>query len=570
LSYKKHFYVFLALLIYSSEVCALHGRFESKENYRPISLNEAIQQGLKENHNQKIRESQNQILDLNWAGVWDKFWLPTLEFNLSTSPQRITRLRPGTSNSGTAPTAPTGAASLTLGEYVVFNWGKDYLQYLNEKQTIKRNKQSLIEGRRSLRHQIISTYFDLVVKKEVEALMRDQLRHASFIYRLNRQRVSAQKIPRQDYYQARAEFLRAQADYYDAKRELEQAHEQLAFLVDDPIGTHYVLGEKLEFRPIKSEFGGALELSSRNSPPILDAKLGEEVSIRKLEVAQRENMPLPKFSVDLGAYSQSFGRSQNTQGYETLPGSSNIELVVTLNATWTLYGEKGLLNHRTLAKAAIDRGIAERNLLLQKDYTSAQIRIIYNRILNYEKQIIALEARANNARKTYDLVMDNYTKSRARFTDFLHALRDLTESETALVQKKLAHLKDKVTLANTSGVEDFPGERFEDLALKTKNVEEVLDEEVETPIKESSKPEKSSVSAEPESKEQEATTDVPTPPDSSTEVTAPDSSDSSSSETTESVETPNNEIPDVPSDSSGSESTDSSSDTTSEDTGGDQ
>jgi len=528
-------------------------RFNIAGNFKPITLNQVIQQGLKDNHDQKTREMQNMVLDLQWAGVWDQFWIPTLSLSLETTDQRFTRFRRGTSSTPVSK-SPTGTAGLELSEYTVFNWGKDYLDYLNNKESIRRSKQVLTEEKRALKHRLIISYFDLVTKKEVEVFMRDQLRHASFVYRLNREKVSAQKIGRLDYQQSRSEFLRAQSDYYDARRDLEQAQEELAFLVDDNSGTRYVIQEALEYRDSKVELNEANDMAKRNSPTILSAKLNEDVAERRLDKARRNNLPLPKFSINFGAYTQSFGRSTYTQDYNSANNNSSVELVATIDATWTLYGDAGFFNYRDLQEAGLNKRIADRQFLRSNDFVLTQIKILHDRIKNYEKQLSALETRVKNSRKTYDVALDTYTKNRARFPDFLLALRDLTESEIAYARARFQHLKAKVEMANWTGVEDFPGERFEDLAQKTKSFEDVVDEtsEIEAERKQMEKQEQWISTPKTKSSSESSTEDsgqVGGGSDSSTtETPATDSSGIDSSSTTS---------PD--SDSSGSTSPDSTS-----------
>ncbi|MBI2520560.1 MAG: TolC family protein [Bdellovibrio sp.] len=525
----KFFNLVLSATIISSFIAlpsfAQNERFELKETFKPITLNQVIQQGLKENHDQKSREMQDAILELQWAGVWDSFWIPTLTLSLSTQAQRIARFRTGTSDLFPTPTAPTGVASLNFGDYTVFNWGKDYLDYLNNKQTIRRSKQILTEEKRTLKHRLIIMYFDVLTKKEIEVSMRDQLRHASFVYRLNREKVAAQKIARLDYQQARAEFLKAQQEYYTAKNDLEQAQEELGHQIDDGPGTRYVYQESLEYKDSKVEFDEAYELAKKNSPAILNTKVQQEVADRRLEKARRENLPLPKFTIDLGAYSQTFGRSTYVQDYQTSAGNSSIEMVATVNATWTLYGDAGFLNKRDLQEASLNKGIASRNFLEANDFVAAQLHILFDRINNYQKQIGILEPRLKNARKTFDVALDNYTKKKANFTDFLHALRDFTETEISNANTKFQHLKAKVELASMTGVEDFPGERFEALALKAKSLDDIMRENEDLQdVEETSKTKKrkkTPPTIEESPKEEaakEETTTVEQPADTSTPV----------------------------------------------------
>lgn len=138
-------------------------RFELNDSYKPVSLTAVIQQGLYQNHDEKTRELQDQLLDIRKLDLWDGFWLPQVTFSFSSTVQRLTEFRDVLG--GETPTAPSATTQLDFGDYTVFNWGKDYLAYINDLQTIKRGKQVIREERRNLKHKLIIKYFDLVTKK---------------------------------------------------------------------------------------------------------------------------------------------------------------------------------------------------------------------------------------------------------------------------------------------------------------------------------------------------------------------------------------------------------------------
>ena len=193
-------------------------------------------------------------------------------------------------------------------------------------------------------------------------------------------------------------------------------------------------------------------------------------------------------------------------------------MVATINATWTIYGYAGFLNKRDLQEASLNKGIASRNFLEANDFVSAQLHILFDKINNYQKQINILESRLKNARKTFDVALDNYTKKKANFTDFLHALRDFTETEISNANTKFQHLKAKVELASMAGVEDFPGERFEALALKTKSLDDIMreNEDLQEP-EETEKTKKTRKTPQPTEPPKEETSTIEPP----TETTAP-------------------------------------------------
>ena len=464
-------------MLWSNNSYSKYEVYDFADNYKPITVTGVIQEGLKENHDQNIRNYQKAILELQWKNTWSEFWLPEIKLGLSVDSHRFTRLRNATDLRGITGTTPDGSSSIDFGEYTIFNWGKDYLQYLNEKQTYVRDKQVLSESKRELKQELIKAYLTLITKKEIEVSKKLQRRHAGFIYRLNKAKIKASKVSRQEYYQSRAEYLRAYQEFYDARNDLYTAHERLAFMLDDPAGTRYILREKIEYKKIKVSLTDAYEMAIKNNPKILNAKLNYDKSFRNYEIARRENLPLPKFTLNIGAYEQKWGRSFSSQSFGTANGSSNIEIVASLNATWTLMGDKGFMNLRYLKEKFFSRGQASRGLHKYKDYSRSIIRNIYDKIMILQKQMKVVETRLETTKRNYTLTLDHYTKRKTIFVNFLHALREHNESEIALLNTKYNHAIQKLLLAQYSGVENFPGERFEDIVVKGKTIENKLGRE---------------------------------------------------------------------------------------------
>lgn len=444
-------------------------KYKLNDTYKNLQLNDVIEQGLRKNYDQNIREQRQEVRDIEFAGAKSAFWLPELQVTLTTDNHRIGTLRrsEGRPNSGNA-AHPSGTLGLSLGDYTVFNWGKDYARYLNTKATYDRTKEILSESRRELKLDLISNYFTLVAFKSVEKIRQDQLRQASFVYRLSKEKITVGKTSKQDYYQARSEYLKAQNDYHEAKINADEADENMAFLIADPVGTKYVMNEMLDYRRLKLTIDEALTEAEKKNPALLTNKTLIENAERSYDVALKEQLPLPRFSVNLGAYNKRFGQGIDTTRYETDNGSGNIELVASINATWSLTGAEGLLNSNTLATTRLGRDIAVKEFEKNTHFTQSFVRQTYKTILSLQNQIVILEARIPSLQKTFDTVLENYLAGRAKFYDFALALEDLTTTKVFFEQVKLQHLTEKLNLAKAMGIEDFPGENFEQLAVRVK------------------------------------------------------------------------------------------------------
>lgn len=186
-------------------------KYKLTDNYKNLQLNDVIEQGLRKNYDQNLRGQRQELNEIAFSGVKSAFWLPELKVSLTTDEQKLATLR-SSSRTPTDPhsTSPSGTLGLSLGDYTVFNWGKDYALYLNKKSLFDRNTQIFNESRRELKLDLINSYFSLLSTKNIERIRQDQLRQASFVYRLSKEKITVGKTSKQDYYQARSEYLKSQ------------------------------------------------------------------------------------------------------------------------------------------------------------------------------------------------------------------------------------------------------------------------------------------------------------------------------------------------------------------------
>lgn len=452
-------------LYYQSTTPAV-SQLKNEESYKPLELSQAIEQGLRENPEQKVRNVKTDLVETRWAGTKTAFWFPEVKLVLSTEEQRLTRLRSGQKSSTGIAKNPAGSLGLSLGEYTLFNWGKDYLTYLNQKETYQRSLGNLSQDRRALRHQIIKEYFKLLATKKIEEIKKEFLRQASYVYRLSTQRLAQAQVSKQEYLQARALYLLAQQDYHQAALDYQSADETMAYRLGDAPGTRYVLREALKYQEFKLPSYEVMALAQNSNNDILNAQTQLAIAQRNYEVARKENLPLPKITVDLGAYTHRFGSSSGSTRYETVNGSSDVEVVATVNATWDVWGDDGFFNSRKLAQSHLTHGVAQADLSHYQRSTDWQARQALIKINNYQKQVVILEAASSNIQKTFDSILSNYVNRKTPFLNLSTSLESWAQVNSDLENMKLSHLEQMVSLATVLGIDDFPGESFDKLANK--------------------------------------------------------------------------------------------------------
>lgn len=447
-------------------------RYQMDDSFKVIHLNDVIEQGLRQSHHQEILKKQKSLYLLDKDSIFDSFWLPNVNLSLTTNQHVVRGIWKGSKvgNPGNGKT-PTGTLSLDLGEYTVFNWGKDYLGYLNKKATNERNLESIEDSKRDYRHQLIVRYIELLTLKKNLKVKKSYLKNASFVYRLNKERALLKKIPKREYYFSRSEYLEAQHVYHTAKDQVDQFDEQMALEIQDESGTKYLIREDFSYTRIRDSLNRSIELALTQNPTLKNYKVINENAKRSYEIAVKENLPLPKFSVNLGAYTHTYDRDTNETRYYTGTENSNVELVASISATWNMFGEDGFMNKRKLERSFIEKELAHRRLMKASDQVTSSVRTTYTSIKHDQNKVLILKNKLPSIRKHFDSVLKRYTEGKEPFLTLQTAQRELTETEVNLNNARLSHLKNKILLANLLGQEELIGESFEKLFTKTSETE---------------------------------------------------------------------------------------------------
>lgn len=439
-----------------------------QDQAKKISLQDAIEEGLRNNFNEKVRSYTFQLNELDFKDTYEEFWYPQLNLTMQTSSDHFVDniYRDTTTNAQNSTVSPTGYIGLELEDYTLFNWGRDYLDYLSAKNTYHRNKQRLKEQRRELRFNIIAEYFNLSRQNNVVKINKRLLSHTSFIYRLAKEKLSLRKISSQEYLQTKQLFLEAHKNYQDALFDYYQIQQSLAKYLGDDLETIYFPLNDLKFQPMTIKLSESLALTKSNSPALLDARVAVENASRSFQRAQKDNLPLPEITMKLGSYKREFSGSGYEDNYETFANSKNIEVAASLNMTWKIFGSGGFMNHRVQESAFYQKKIRELQLREANRDLKVSNKLTHSRIIYLQKKFTAVDKERETARKVFDKAIDNYISSKTRFSDIYQVLEELKSSEIHFENTKYEHLLEKLKLAQLMGVDDFPGEKFDNLVMK--------------------------------------------------------------------------------------------------------
>lgn len=436
---------------------------------RALDLRSVLEEGFRRNAFQKIREQQHEQIELLKTDVFQRFWLPKISLELNSTNHKIDRFRESSKSTDSmgAQQAPTGSLGLVIDEYTLFNWGRDYLQYQNDKQLLNRANQQLVEARRRLKFSLITQYFNMIRTKEIKRIRQEQLRQTSFIHRLAREKLQLRKIRAQEYYQTRSEYLRSQTEYQESMYDVGLQEEELANLLGDEWRGSYRTSEQLKYVSVNTSMEEALKLAEEQSVDYRNAKLQYDNASRTFEKTLKDNLPLPKFAFNLGSYRTGFDPDGSSYQYQTSgAGNRNVELVASIDMKWTLLGEGGFFNSRQNQQSFLNKRIAEINFFNTRRQLEVKVRTIYKTLRYLEQKVEIATFQHKNAQSNYDSVLDNYIEGRASFSDIKIAIDNLVISHMNSENVKYEHLIKKLELADYMGLEDFPGENFEQLAQR--------------------------------------------------------------------------------------------------------
>ncbi|MCT4641866.1 MAG: TolC family protein [Bacteriovoracaceae bacterium] len=431
-----------------------------------IDLNDAIEMGLRKNAAQKNREYTKEINELNKEDNFASFWLPQLKLTVNSGEENVGTVYESQSGASTINKTPNGYFGLELADYTVFNWGKDYLDYLNNKNTYKRIQESLGEQRRLLRLNIIESYFNLASKTQIVKNAKRKLRHSSFVYKLAKEKVNIRKIRRSEFFQAKANFLKAHSEYQEAQYHRSKANKEFADLISDNPSSTYKTTSTLKYSPIIVKSFETLKFADRANPQIKQAKFQMENAKRSYRKVLKENMPLPKLALNFAAYKHNFSENGSSNDFENDVGNRNVELKASINMSWTIFGSGGLFNSRVRKKAFLNQKISEVNFSEAKRSVSVTVKNLHSQIKYIEKQIEALEQGQKNMIKAFNKSLDDYIDGKIKFTNFKDILDENILNTESLVNAKQSHLSLKLDLAYAMGKDDLPGSNFEGLVQR--------------------------------------------------------------------------------------------------------
>jgi outer membrane protein TolC len=424
-----------------------------------LKLADAIVRGIKMNPDllqQKINLRSNELF---YEDARDQMYSPTVSLGLNSYyATKVGKVHgPNNFASTELKNYTDQSIQLSLGQYTIYNFGKDKLLFDQAQLDWTRSKDLYEEAKRSVKFQIIIAFWNLKSALDKLQSYERSVNIAQSILELQKSRFPLGKTTEADISSSLVDLMNVKNLRDTAESSVIAATLNLNILLGDPSGTNYVINEEISFLPIKVTEKILYETYLAQSPDIKNARKDFIKAQMNLELSEKNRLPLP--AIKFNGINLYYTPKNYTNTGTLNPSGSNTNLNVSTSIGFTLplSGPGGLFGSRIIEGAEIQVSLA--NLAL----TNTANRDLQT-ILQTVRNIRQFETTIENNRQLYSSsisVLESVFKkfvteksvSRLEIRDALAQARD---SEIGLSEAILNHLTNKTQLASFIGVDYLP------------------------------------------------------------------------------------------------------------------
>jgi outer membrane protein TolC len=439
-----------------------------------LTLEQALRKANARGYTLEGARIQLRTAEILYRNAWDTMFLPQVSLALASTQKLTFGNIPGARADEVQDTAhnygfPAGssttgapAATLTLGSYTLFNFGKDLLAYERERVAWSRAQEIFSESARSVRVQVTSAFYNAKNLQDKFDAAQRSVEVAQAISDLLASRVKIGKATKED-------FSSSQIDLSNAKNEREtfDTQRKTAFwglnqLMGEPIQTAYRITDSSRdrYRPLKLQAEQILKIYQENSPSVKTGLADIKRSEIGVKLAEKERLPLPKvtFSGVKVNYNQAYYGSKPVADNGSA-GSVNMDVQAVVGVTIPIVGPGGLFNSRVVESAELQLQNSENLYRMSLANDQASILQAIQAIRQYEEQITNLKKSLESASSLLDTLFQQVSNQvSSKRLELRDALKQARDAEIAYNEAVFQHLTQKLTLAATIGVDRLPGD----------------------------------------------------------------------------------------------------------------
>jgi len=425
-----------------------------------LTLKMAVDRSMANNQDLKENKLALRTSELTYDDAWDQMYMPKISLILNSNAAQTLGSLPGATG-GTADYNhgyPSSSAEVALGQYTLYNFGRDKLVFDQAKLQWKRDQETYEEQKRTIRFSVVNAFWTL--KSHIDKLnaFERSVEIADAIVKLQESRVFLQKANWTDVSSSTVDLVATKNLRDQANTDVQSALYALNVLLGDPVGHRYQIDEEIVFLPIKVTEEILYQTYLAESPDTKTSLMNFLKSQLALELTEKNLLPLPtiKFSgVTVGYGNNYYGGAMGT--YTQGPGVNNFDISAGINLTVPLTGPGGLFGSRTVELSQIQRETSEVHIGNVANKGRQSIFQIVQNIRQFERTVENNKQGYKNSMNVLESVFERFMNhqqvGRLEIRDAINTARD---SETALDDAILTHLNYKTQLAAFIGVDYLP------------------------------------------------------------------------------------------------------------------
>ena len=427
-----------------------------------LQLEDALDKALQNNKTYRQQKLDLVTAENAFHDAWEGFYLPAVSLDLgATSTLTVGQLGNSTAKSLSPDSLYTGYPnsniSLSLGNYTLFNFGRDHLAYEIAKLNYDRSIQKLEENKRTLRFQVMRSYFELKTGLDKIEVAQRSVDFANIFLEIVKTNVATSKADSEDLNSVEGDLLTAKKDYSTAVRSSYNSIWKFNLLLGDPIDTRYILTTEIELAPLKISLDDALKAFVSSAPSVRDSILAKRIAEINLDLAEKNRLPLPTVSFSGIVFSMQDSYYKSVTGLTTnavTPGNLDISAAIKLHLPFLWPG--GLFNSRVVSTATV--AVEQADLSAERVLDQARIEL-YSLLADLKENEEMAETQKQSLESALKVLEDQHKKLQQGEIDRLKIRDSIQSARTEELNFKdalLRYLATKLNLLEQLGTDDWP------------------------------------------------------------------------------------------------------------------
>jgi len=455
-------FIFLNSFAFAERIRGIYltGKKEFFRGQIAISLDEAVARAILRNKDIRKSARDFKLAKLDFEGESDEYYLPNVSIIYDTSWKRtVARIRqPNGGVLERESSFPTSSVSFSIGEYKLWNWGRDLDAFKQSKRSFELAKMDYVEKKLETKNEVIRAYFELRRSFDEFENSWNRYLQTKRLYRITEEKFKLKVVDKSELEQVEQQWLSEALSIKRTMTSLLDSQRSFGVLIGEDSSKRYRPIDKIPYYPIRTSLVDLLNLADKSN-----AKRRAEIALADARTSfntiRKDNLPLPVVSFA----GLTFGISETVPGFDgeerTLDWPTGVDISVSLSVTIPLIGSGGLLNRREFEKAFIQLRLAETDNQYSIGEIENQIRGLYRSLKTQEEEIILAEMVLRRAIQVLDNTVKRYIKGNREVFSLKDAIDNLRSTQDSLLSTRLSHLADRLSLSFELSLSELPGRR---------------------------------------------------------------------------------------------------------------